>query len=221
MKRAIVSIILLCFVGIVYAGSGIVPAGAVPGMFPVGGATFPNTSVLSDFTGTNGTVPTGFTDLVGTPQIQSNQFAGGSADDNTAIWDTSYTADNLEAYVTVATVPGDTGVVALFFGDGSLNGYGLICQKLTAGTDTCEVHLLVAGSTGAQVGSTQDQEFSNGDQIGFKRSGSTLQIWYKPAAGSATQLGGDITDATYNPDQIAISVTGTAARLDDFGGGTP
>ena len=181
--------------------------------------SFPSTGVLSDFTGTNGTNPTGFTEALGGIQIQSNTCAGDSIQVNVAVWNTTYTADNVEIYMTVPTLPSGTYTVELYIADSGFDGYDMVADP-SAGT--FQIHLLSAGSQGAAVGAAESQAISAGDSVGFKKSGSTLQIWYKAAAGSWTQLGTDRTDSTNSGlDTLAFGIFDTTARYDDFGGGTP
>jgi hypothetical protein len=183
-------------------------------------ASFPQTGVLSAFTGTNGTNPTGFTEAVGGVQIQSNQCTGDAVATNVAVWNTTYTADNIENYFTIPVLPSGNYDVNIYIADSGFDGYAMVVDRV-AGTDTFQVFLLDAGSNGDAIGAAEEQEVSAGDSIGLYKNGSTLQMWYKAAAGSWTQIGANRTDSTYSGcDTLAFGLFDTTVRVDDFGGGT-
>lgn len=192
---------------------------------------FPSTSVLDNFTGTNGTdlpvyssnwqtAPTGGVNL----EIQSNAATGtAAASNNTNSWATSYGPD-CEVYVTITTKPAD-GNILLLLARGvqetslaTADGYCLRFAPV-AGTDTITIQRIDNGAQ-TSISSAFSQEVSNGDSIGLEIIGNTLTAYYKPSGGAWTSLG-STTDSTYTTaGKIGLLTSSTTIRLDDFGGGT-
>ena len=190
--------------------------------------TFPASAVVDTFTGTNGTTPpnASWGNVNSTIVIQSNTAAGGTAGSlNNAYWTTTYTANHLEAYVQVTTLPADGQWFALELIDANTtgNGYEIRVDKVAgASNDTIKVFKVDAYTPGAQIGSTQTSEMAANDWYGMYINGSTIQIWKKLSAGSWTKLGTDITDSTYSvSNNILLDIYSTTTRLDNFGAGTP
>lgn len=194
--------------------------------------TFPTTSVLDTFTGTNGdnlpayssnwvAAPTGGQDL----EIQGNAATGtGSPANNLNNWTTTF-GPNSECYVTISTKPGDNELVLLVArlvqetSLATVDGYCLRFQVL-AGTDSLTLQRLDNGVQ-TSLGAAISQEISAGDSIGLNISGSTLQAYYKASGGSWGQVGTDRTDTTYSAaGKLALFSSGTTVRIDGFGGGT-
>jgi hypothetical protein len=192
---------------------------------------FPTTSVLDNFTGTNGTdlpvysanwqaTPTGGSAL----EIQDNAATGTSAGGNNSnSWVTDYGPD-CEVYVTINTKPAD-GNVILLFARGlqttsllTVDGYVLRFVQ-NAGTDTFVIQRITNGAA-TSLSSTFNQEVTNGDSIGLEIVGNTLTAYYKSGGGAWTSLG-STTDSTYTgAGKLGILTSSTGVRLDDFGGGT-
>lgn len=134
-----------------------------------------------------------------------------------------------EAFMTVVTPPatgGDFGLSCRHSGSGATaQGYRVTVFKL-AGTDEVKVNKITNGSTQAQIGATVTQEFSAGDKLGMEVTGSnptTINV-YRQAAGSGTwDLVASVQDSS-SPitatGNIGLYAFGSAARLDDFSGGT-
>lgn len=214
--------------------NGIAKAGltAINGQTIGAGGSFPTTSVLDAFTGSNGddlptysanwSAMTNATNL----EIQSNAATGTSgAGNNANYWNVSNFGANLECYCTVNTVPGDNDVVLLLarlVSESNLataDGYGCRLLKLS-GTDTIDI-VRIDNGTPTTVGSAENQEFADGDAFGFTAIGDSFQIYYKPAAGAWGTLGSAKTDATYSAaGKLGIYVDGSVCRVDGFGGGT-
>lgn len=216
MKKLLISIVVLLIASTAYA---LIMMPVVSGP-EIASISFPNTGILSTFTGTNGTQPTNFTDIAGDTEIQSNALTGHSTGDSTALWGTGYTNNDMEVYYTISTKPANGQYATMYIANGSYNGYGLVFAAV-AGTDTFQLYYLVGGALGSAISASLPQELASGDLIGMKISGSTITIWYKPSAGSWTLLDTEV-DATYSDcNQIAIGLSDTVIRIDDFGGGTP
>lgn len=192
---------------------------------------FPTTSVLDNFTGTNGddlpvysanwqATTTGGAAL----EIQGNAATGTSAGgNNTNSWATSYGPD-CEVYVTISTVAA-AGNVILLFARGvqttslsTVDGY-VLRYAPAAGTDTLTIQSVTNGVQ-TSIGAAFSQEIANGDSIGLECVGTTLTCYYKPSGGSWGSLFSR-TDSTYTAaGQVALFSTSTGVRFDAFGGGT-
>lgn len=192
---------------------------------------FPSTSVLDNFTGTDGTdlpvysanwqaTPTGGSTL----EIQANAATGTSAGgNNTNSWVTDYGPD-CEVYVTINTKPADGNVILLLARGQqttsllTADGYALRFVQ-NAGTDTFVIQRITNGAA-TSLSSTFSQEVTNGDSIGLEIVGNTLTAYYKAGGGAWTSLG-STTDSTYTAaGKIGMLTSSTGVRLDDFGGGT-
>jgi hypothetical protein len=104
-------------------------------------------------------------------------------------------------------------------GTGTTDGYGLDIDIGGAG-----VHSVMRydNQVPAGVGSTFSQAWTAGDSFGFEAIGTTLKAYYKPAAGSWTEIASR-TDSTYTAaGKIGLAIAGLNAEgtADDFGGGT-
>lgn len=192
---------------------------------------FPSTSVLDNFTGTDGTdlpvysanwqaTPTGGSAL----EIQANAATGTSAGgNNTNSWATDYGPD-CEVYVTINTKPADGNVILLLARGQqttsllTADGYALRFVQ-NAGTDTFVIQRITNGAA-TSLSSTFSQEVTNGDSIGLEIVGNTLTAYYKAGGGAWTSLG-STTDSTYTAaGKIGMLTSSTGVRLDAFGGGT-
>lgn len=183
---------------------------------------FPTTPVLDTFTRADENPLTGIWLGELTPgesqlQLLSNRAAGVNPD---PLFNGSYTTPvgaDCEAY---ATIPVDDAgnrceVYARVFIDvGGLDAY---CVSRVGSTWSIRKK---TNSGDAAVGATATQAFSAGDSLGIACYGSTIEGWYKPAAGAWT-LVLSRTDTTWtNAGYIGLRLFGTVYRADDFGGGT-
>jgi hypothetical protein len=200
--------------------------------------TFPTTSVLDVFTGTNGAdlpvYSANWTTLSSNAGYHELEIQGNAATSTTGAgadaadaWATTYGPD-CEVYATITTLPtaGGSGYVQLLArlqavgGDNTFDGYGLEYQT-QSGTDRLRL-FRIDNSAPTYLGSGDiSQDLSAGDSIGLSIVGSTLQAWYKPAAGSWATLGSSVTDTTYGSSgKIGLYANSTVVRIDSFGGGT-
>jgi len=191
-----------------------------------GGGSFPTTSVLDDFMRANESPLTGnwtnqMVSGTGGINLTSNQLVCGGVFCS-AYWNAATFGPDMEAYFTIPTV-GATGscVSTVLRGSGTgatFTGYLLFACK-SAGTDTFEFYGL-NNTTFTMIGSTINQEFSNGDSIGASIVGTTLKAYYQAGAGAWTEIGSE-TDATYSGTGfIGLTMDNTAYRVTQFGGGT-
>lgn len=110
------------------------------------------------------------------------------------------------------------------------NGQGPIIRAETSGTDTkgytayarpSGIDLIRFDSSTVSVTlGTYAATIGVGDQIAVQAVGSAISVWYKPFGGAWSQVI-SVTDSTYGSGKIGIRIRGTAAALDDFGGGIP
>jgi len=185
---------------------------------------FPTTGVIDDFTrANNADLGTNWTVIDSLPGLQliSNAAAAGSAAICAEFWNVGNFGADSEAYVTIATLPGNAGNVDLFVRltteTGTADGYGVEFAQ-ESGTDQTYAYRmdnLVATQLGASVGAN----FSAGDKLGLEAIGTTINVYRFTASAWAQIL--TRTDATYTTaGKIGILADTTAVRLDDYGGGT-
>lgn len=200
--------------------------------------TFPTTSVLDVFTGTDGVdlpvYSANWTTLNSNAGYHELEMQGNAATSTTGAgadaadaWVTTYGPDS-EVYATISTLPtaGGSGYVQLLArlqgvgGDNTFDGYGLEYQT-QSGTDRLRLGV-ITNSGFTYLGSGDiSQDLAAGDSIGLSIVGSTLQAWYKPAAGSWSTLGSPVTDTTYaTSGKIGLYTNSTVVRIDSFGGGS-
>ena len=138
------------------------------------------------------------------------------------VWNSIMGGADEEVFCTVTTATGSGATVAIYLrckdiaSAATLDGYALILTE--AATDSWGINTITNGVVGL-IGSTFTQEVANGDSIGLRIVGSTLTAWYKASGGSWTQLASR-TDSTYAAaGYLALSISDTTGRVDDFGGG--
>lgn len=214
----------------------IIMQGAMSGYPPILGGAFPTTSVLDNFTGTNGTdlpVYSSNWALLNSAQtnleIQSNGAAptatGTNAND---YWTTNFGPDS-EVFLIVAAKGADgntfESIVARIQGEGGSNtwdGYILNFDP-DAGTDAPSI-ARIDNASATQLGAALSQEYAANDSFGLEIIGSTLQAYYKASGGSWAALGTTRSDSTYtSAGKLGFQMYETptiTGRLDDFGGGT-
>lgn len=182
---------------------------------------FPTTSVLDSFTRADENPLAGIwlgalTNTENQLQLVSNTAAAPDAAAFCGSYTTSTSAD-CEAYATVST--NDAGnrselYLRVFTDASGLDGY---CVSRVGSTWSIRKK---TNSADAAIGATATQAFSAGDSMGITAYGTTLEGWYKPAAGAWTMVLSR-TDSTYTSGgYLGLRAFGTTYRFDDFGGGT-
>jgi hypothetical protein len=185
-------------------------------------ASFPTTSILDTFTGsdetpiaTNWTAPLTPTD--NSARRISNQFtpavAGGWSG---AYYDLATYGPDSECYVTLATVGTATVWVRTQApGTSGVDGYNVLYSSATFRLSIIRVDNAVATNLENPIISA----LSAGDAIGIRAIGSTIQSWVRRSG--VWELVSSVTDTTYaGAGALASETEGTVARLDDFSGGT-
>lgn len=194
---------------------------------------FPSTSVLDNFTGTNGADLPVYSGNWSTfiyaddldLEIQGNAATGtGLSSDHHNYWNVGNFGPAAEAFVTISTKPATSGYAGVYVRMANETNYEdmdsyYIGMVTNSGTDGIEYYRVDSGIF-TQLGATISQEFTNGDSLGLEINGSTLTGYYKSGAGAWTALA-TRTDSTYSAaGKIGIECTDTTVRLDAFGGGT-
>jgi hypothetical protein len=178
---------------------------------------FPTTSVIENFTGSNGTAPpnANWTALYNNIQIQSNQGTG-TGTSNIAAWDTSTFGPDCEAYVTITTINGS---------------YYLYVRGTTLSVATVDGYLLLVNGSSWDIQevlnavgtslSTGTQAVANGEGVGLEAIGTALKAYhYTSGAWNQTPIV-STSDGTYaDAGYIMLGCGNTTIRMDDFGGGT-
>jgi hypothetical protein len=188
---------------------------------------FPVTPIIDTFTGTDGTSPpsNNWINNYNGLRILSNRCAGTANDWNTATRNNGLVLvpGAIEMYADVPVLPDVDGYgINFYFTDISGNGYALEYQWVSAGNDTFKFFKMTGYAEDGQLGSTITQNLSAGDSIGFSLINGVLKAYRKPSGGSWGQIGSDVNDSTYLPDnQAALGIQGTVARVDNFGAGSP
>lgn len=137
---------------------------------------------------------------------------------------TTTDAADCEGYVTISTKGSSTNdevTVDIRMQQTSsyttVDGYA-VRAIVQAGTDT--ILLARVDNVIATTIATYNQEFSSGDAVGIRCTGSIIEAFYRSgSSGPFTRLGG-VVDSTYSSGgRQAITIVGTNTRADDFGGG--
>lgn len=185
---------------------------------------FPTTGILDTFSDTEGPPMTGWTTPTGVAGLKSNgTVCLANAANGFGIWNSVLSGADCEAFVTISTATGAGATTAVFArmkdvsSAATLDGYGVVVAEAATDSWTISVYTNGVPST---LGAGFSQEVANGDSIGIQIIGSTIGAWYKPSGGSWTLLT-TRTDSTYAAaGYIALSISDTTGRCDDFGGGT-
>lgn len=150
-------------------------------------------------------------------QLLSNQVATIGAVNFGGSYVSALAGADCEAYATIATNDAGNRSELYVRGFTDINGLDGYCVSRVGSTWSIRRKI----NTGdAQIGATATQAFSSGDSMGIAVYGTTLEGWYKPAAGAWT-LVLSRSDSTYAAGGfIGIRMFGTTYRVDDFGGGT-
>jgi hypothetical protein len=193
---------------------------------------FPTTPVLDPFTRANENPLANGSWASLTPfdgggmKLVSNTARSSIADGSWAgsYWSAGNFGPDTEVFVTVVTKPATNGHVFDLYvrgNSGDLTNFPSYSLEYSrqAGTDAFKFIRYDVGSS-TQLGSTMNQEVSNGDAIGLSVVGTTLTAWYKASGGSWASLG-TTTDGTYaGSGKIAFDSNDASGAMDDFGGGT-
>lgn len=139
-----------------------------------------------------------------------------------SVYNTTFNADQ-EVFCTVATVPGTLGhTIQLYMRVLNESTSSVTSYQLVYGIAPSWEFWRLSGTSFTQIGTTLNTTttVSAGDSIGCTVIGSSLEAWYKPAAGAWTSIG-TRSDTTYsNSGKLGVVLTqGSVSRIDDFGGG--
>ena len=180
---------------------------------------FPSTPILDDFNRPDEDPMTGWTDTGGGWEIVSNQMVQGGFDPANSRYDTQFNSDQ-EFYVTIVTASTtDNASISTYARlTTGWNGYSVGWLK-KSGTDELVINRLDSGVP-TQLGATILLELGDGDKLGFRAVGSTIEAWTD--TGGGWTLSGSRTDSTYSgAERTAFYGAGdTTWVLDDFGGGS-
>ena len=191
----------------------VTPVVTVPG-FPVNG-------ILDAFTRADDAVGANYTDTVGATsamQVVSNQATSSPGNYKSAVWTTSFAADQ-EVFVTwVADLSAfDTGPELYLRWDTAANNGYQIGFDNTAAPATITVYS-VAGGTPTARGSTMSITLTAGDKIAADITGSLIRVIQY--TGGTWNLVGTVTDSTYTGSgKIGFYSDYWGRTFDDFGGG--
>lgn len=173
------------------------------------------------------------------PALSSNTALGSTSATTGATFGTALGSSDNGAFLKVTTKPTTAPVATAFnwlrlfvraSGSGStLQAYMVSISIGTDGLNTWYISRFRNGSTTALVvgGSSPNlgkQLVSNGDSVGVRVVGSTIQAFYKSGTGAWTQVGTDVTDTGITTGTsvgfLLSDVSSQATAVDDFGGGT-
>ena len=137
-------------------------------------------------------------------------------------WSAKTFRDDCETYVTLGNVPlGDFEVWARGsqFSGGLPQGYLLWWR---ASDSTVFLQRYGPGGPGgyANLTSGVTRTLASGDAVGIRVVGSSVQAWYKPAAGAWTMLDSATNTLFPTGGQVGLLTYDTRPTFDDFGGGS-
>lgn len=183
----------------------------------------PSTGILDTFNRANENPMSGWSHLYNSLAVVSNQAAGNNAVENVAVWNGGSYGPDVEAYVTIATKPGNgesVGVYARLQDTGSIATLDGYVVSLTAQSGTDEVEIIRFTNAVPQLlGSAISVEFNAGDKLGIQIVDDTITAWRHD--GSTWINLGSRTDSTYTgAGAFGMLIEGTTGRLEDFGGGS-
>ena len=191
---------------------------------------FPTTSVLDNFTRANEGPPPSASWLAssiftGTSALQVTSNTLQSASSAGGGWGTTAGPDS-EVYVTISTLMANLSNCNLWLrgadvGTVNEDGYKFTVQRQDGFPGFGATIVRVDNDSGTQLGATINDTggaMSAAEKLGCEAIGSNLTMYYN--RGSWVSLGSR-TDATYaGAGYMLIASTDSAARYDDFGGGT-
>lgn len=191
---------------------------------------FPTTPVLTTFPGADED-----------PLSEGGLWAASTVRVDTATIDRCQLVNNRAVRASVVTAAGESLWAASFAADQEVFvtmaehaavGFGLYARIQNEGTSSVVAYHLsindangfrffrLSNTTFTQIGSAIAQAIATGDSMGLSVSGTTLEAWHKPAAGSWTLLGSETNANISGAGKIGITIGANAATdLDDFGGG--
>jgi hypothetical protein len=184
---------------------------------------FPVTPILDDFNRADvGPQPSaswsaanGTTGL----KVVSNACVAAAAGRQGSRWNVEMFGPDMEAYVTLVTLPAAGDQIELHFRDdgaGSPSGY----QVVFAAPNTINVYRQDAGVLTQIQFTDTSQEWADGDSLGVSMIGATITVYRKPALAD-WELFKLVIDATYTAAGYTnLFVENTSAVVDNFGGGT-
>lgn len=186
---------------------------------------FPNTSLLDNFNRANEDLDVSANWVQNAADDDSMRIVSNQVEGNTSgtyfgnIWNTALSSDDHEAWIDIATKGNNGQIIGALYirtndPTGTPTGYYIYVTQ-QGGTDTvnCDRY---SGTSFTGIGSTYNQEWSAGDQLGASISGTTIEAFI-----NGTSIG-TWTDSTYSTGKyIGANLQGTVAELDDFGGGVP
>ena len=154
--------------------------------------------------------------------IVGNAAASSTAFDERSYWDTATIGPGVEVFARVNALPANTERFGLSY---------RVQAPVTAGVDGYEMFVTnnagtygwtlfsISNQTYTQIGSAT-QAIAVGDWIGASAESTTHKLLHRPAGGSWTQVGSDITNSVVTvAGYVGINVKGTSGRLDQFGAG--
>lgn len=141
---------------------------------------------------------------------------------------TVYAAD-CEFYVRMASITGGANQEGWLYmrlqgggGDGTgFNGYAFSFTTDGAGVAACTAYSMTnAGTATLYAASGIPAAWLDGDYVGFRCIGTSIQTWCKPASTGVWVQTGSANDSTYTAGgTVALGITGSALTLNQFGGG--
>jgi len=155
-------------------------------------------------------------------QRTGNQVAGTISTTSQRYWTPSVFGPDCEAYITVATQPGngDNFDIMLRTQDVTLATYsGYRCRFIKeVGVDSWVI-TRVDNGTLTNLVTVNTTDYTSGDKIGVRVHGSTIEMWHY--TGGAWSLIVSAVDTTYkNPGHVILFLRNTVCRGDDFFAGT-
>ena len=196
---------------------------------------FPTTSVLDNFTGTDGTdlpvYSTNWartdTNMGGNLEIQGNAATAIAAAAESDYWTVSNFGPDSEAFITFTTLPPSVTFNGISLrlvqegGTGTVDGYQVVLRPSAGAANDVVRYFRIDNAVFTTLGADITQEFATGDALGLEMIGTTLKAYYKASGGSWGTIGTSRTDATYaSAGKIGIYCDNTTVRMDSFGGGT-
>lgn len=189
----------------------------------VAALAFPTTGILDNFNRANSTgLGANWTAFRGitAPNVISNTAGHPTLNATAAAWNPGKFGPNCEVYATVPTLLDSSLTERLYLRISAIsstpNGYMILLHPSTSEIQVyrldSNVATLLKTFTGQTIGA--------GDSFGASMIGSIIRVYYKVSGGSWVLLGNH-TDTTYSAaGYLGLSLNVSAARMDDFGGGT-
>lgn len=182
---------------------------------------FPANAVLDNFDRANESPLAG--NWAGPIQSSSGQAyivgqlaAVGSGDPSGSYWNATTFNANQEAYMLMTAVNDYAQIWCRINTPGaSVTGY---CVQARKSTSELRIYRWDNESSPNQLGAAISQTITDGDSLGVKFNGTTIEAWYKVGAGAWTSAG-TRTDSTYNTSGKIGMQFNSGSGIEDFGGG--